>query len=138
MTTPSDDPLTRLSNGASRGSGFSPQEALALRKELLIMRAELERKQIVHAVSEVRERFHGLRWLRLLTPSSALSQSLVGTVLTRINPLAGSVFSVVAGMLGTSRSRQSVQRITKFAAFGLVSLEIVKRLRRRRREKRAK
>ncbi len=62
-----NDPRAALAL-SSRRRGSTDRESRAIRKEILLLRCELERMEIAEASAELRGRFAHFGWLKMLVP----------------------------------------------------------------------
>jgi hypothetical protein len=99
----------------------------ALRKELLIVRADVERAEMIESYAHLRETVTHFSWLRFLLPSFGKSRggpfgAALGNVLKQY-PVLGSLLSlVVAKPLGTSVVA-AARPLIKWAGIGFTAWE---------------
>lgn len=98
----------------------------ALRKELLILRSEVERLELAQAGSELRQAVTHFRWLKLLLPgfsSGSLSKSAKGinanlSALVNQYPMLSSLVSAALAKPVRSLLRASAKPALKWGAAG--------------------
>ena len=80
-----------------RSRHFSPRQLRLLRKEILLLRSDLERAELVQASAELRYKVSHFGWLKWLAPGWAFGrQELSGlSTLMKKYPLLSSVVSLV-------------------------------------------
>jgi len=106
---------------------LSTPELRALRKELLIVRADVERAELVESYAQVREKVTHFSWLRMLVPGFGKARSgPLGSVfsgLVKQYPVLGSLLSLVlakplrTGVVSTARP------LIKWAGIGFTAWE---------------
>ncbi len=90
----SPDPL---SAALLRGHRFTPRQQRHLRKEILLLRAAVERAEIAETSAELRHKFTHLGWLKWLAPAWTVGRAEVGALggLMKEYPLLASLASIV-------------------------------------------
>jgi hypothetical protein len=66
-----DSETDALSAALLRGRSFTARQRRQLRKEILLLRAALERAEVAEAGAEIRRSFQSLHWLKSLLPAWA-------------------------------------------------------------------
>jgi len=98
----------------------------AVRKELLLLRAEVERAEFVQARAELRRKFSNLSWLRLLVPGlgavrSKRSERGVNATLSDWvwhHPLVSSLVSIALGKPLRATVAAAAKPVLKWGAVG--------------------
>lgn len=95
-----------LSEDLLRGRHFSPRQLRLLRKEMLMLRAAVERAEVAEAGAELRHRFSHFGWLKWLAPSWAIGKTELGGLGTLMKkyPIASSLasFAMSSGIRRTA------------------------------------
>jgi Protein of unknown function (DUF3318) len=116
------DPSARSRHPVSMRASGDPK-IRAIRKELLLARADLERLEIAKASAELRHGVTGFRWVRWVLPSFRATRSLrgipaIGSLLEHY-PLLGSLASLaVAGPIRRTVVRHA-KPLLKIGALGV-------------------
>lgn len=114
----------RPSNGARN---LSTPQLRAVRKELLLMRAEVERAEIAQATAELRHNISNFSWLKLLVPGSGLSRirrsskgfnAMLSEVVTQ-HPLLSSIASILLAKPLRGVLKVSAKPVLKWGGLGL-------------------
>ncbi|MBN3817028.1 DUF3318 domain-containing protein [Paraburkholderia sp. Se-20369] len=117
---------------ASSQSRLSAVQNRAIRKELLIMRAEVERLELAQAGAEMRQTFSRFRWLKVLVPglgSGSLGQSArhlnasLGNLINQY-PMVSSLASLILAKPVRSLLRASAGPALKWGSLGFAAWEI--------------
>lgn len=100
----------------------------ALRKELLIVRADVERAEILESYAHLRQTVTHFRWLKALVPSFGKSRNVgpVGStlgVLLKQYPLLGSLVSLVLTKPLRSGVAASAKPLVKWGGLGFAAWE---------------
>jgi len=95
--TPSDTSPDALAAALLRHRGFTPRQQRHLRKEILLLRAAVERAEVAEASAELRYKFTHFSWLKWLSPAWAVGKAEVGAIggLMKDYPLLASLASLV-------------------------------------------
>jgi hypothetical protein len=118
----------------------------AVRKELLLLRAEVERAEFVQARAELHRKFANLSWLKLLVPglgsrrSKGTSRGVNATLSDWIlgHPLVSSLASVVLTKPLRAKMAAGAKPLLKWGALGTAAwtgLRIWSQLSRKQRER---
>ncbi|KVN31067.1 DUF3318 domain-containing protein [Burkholderia stagnalis] len=117
---------------ASSQSRLSAAQNRAVRKELLILRAEVERLELAEAGAEIRHSFSRFRWLKVLVPGfgiGSLGQSAknlnasLGNLVNQY-PMVSSLISLVLAKPVRSLLRASAGPALKWGSLGFAAWEI--------------
>ncbi|MGN6081905.1 DUF3318 domain-containing protein [Trinickia sp.] len=98
----------------------------AVRKELLLLRAEVERAEFVQARAELRQKFSNLGWLKLLVPGlgsvrpKGSGRGVNATIMDWVlnHPLASSVASLALGKPLRATIAAGAKPLLKWGALG--------------------
>jgi hypothetical protein len=107
----------------------------ALRKELLIVRAEVERVELAESYADLRQTITHFSWLKFLVPTIAKSRggafgSTLGPMLGRLMkqyPLVGSLVSLVLAKPLREGVASAAKPLLKWAGIGLTAWEAYRR-----------
>jgi len=99
---------------------FSPRQLRLLRKEILLLRAAIERAEVTQAGAELRHKLTHFGWLKWLAPSWAVGQSELsglGAIMKKYPML-----SSLASLAMSSSIRRTATHLTKpVAKLGIVA-----------------
>ncbi|KVC76147.1 DUF3318 domain-containing protein [Burkholderia ubonensis] len=117
---------------ASSQSRLNAAQNRAIRKELLILRSEVERLELAEAGTEIRQAVTRFRWLKLLAPGltgGSLGQSaknLNASISNLVNqyPMLSSLVSLVLAKPVRSLLRASASPVLKWGSLGFAAWEI--------------
>ncbi|PCE29256.1 DUF3318 domain-containing protein [Burkholderia ubonensis] len=117
---------------ASSQSRLNAAQNRAIRKELLILRSEVERLELAEAGAEIRQAVTRFRWLKLLVPGltgGSLGQSAknlntsIGNLVNQY-PMLSSLASLVLAKPVRSLLRASASPVLKWGSLGFAAWEI--------------
>jgi hypothetical protein len=127
QTTP--DSATRRSR--TRAKDLSAPQLRAVRKELLLMRADVERAELARTVMDMRESVSSFRWLKLLVPGFGFARSgrsgkgmnaILSELVTQ-HPLISSLVSMVLAKPLRGALRATAKPALKWGGLGLALWE---------------
>jgi hypothetical protein len=129
----------------SQQSRLNAAQYRAIRKELLILRSEVERLELAEAGAELRQAVTRFRWLKVLVPG--LSGSSLGKSAKNLNaslsnlvgqyPLLSSLASLVLAKPVRSLLRASAGPALKWGSLGFAAWEIYQFWKQSRKEREA-
>jgi hypothetical protein len=103
------------------------RESLAIRKEILLLRCELERMDLTEATGELRHRFAHFGWLKMLVPRFGGRGGMAGLgSLLKDYPLISSLASLALTHGPRLKSLGRVKPLLKFGAVGFALWQAVK------------
>lgn len=99
---------------------FSPRQLRILRKEMLLLRASVERAEVAQAGCELRRKFSHFGWLKWLAPTWAVGKTELGNLSSIISkyPMLSSVLSLA---MSTSLRHTAVRLVKPAAKLGVVA-----------------
>jgi hypothetical protein len=137
----SQPPLDSFRPKPAPAKNLSTPQLRALRKELLIVRADVERAELIESYAHLRETVTHFSWLRFLIPSFGKTRSgPLGTTLSALlkqYPLMGSLASLVLAKPLRSGIVSSARPLIKWVGVGFTAWEayrIWQQLRQQRRQ----
>jgi hypothetical protein len=118
----------------------------AIRKELLILRSEVERLELAEAGSELRQTFTHFRWLKVLVPGlggGSFGQSAKGinaglSQLVTQYPMLSSIASLVLAKPVRSVLKAGAGPVLKWGALGFAAWEVYRTMKQVRAEREAR
>ncbi|WP_179401969.1 DUF3318 domain-containing protein [Burkholderia guangdongensis] len=118
----------------------------AIRKELLIMRSEIERMELAEAGSEMRQTVTHFRWLKVFVPGlggGGLGKSAKGinatlNQLVTQYPMLSSVASLVLAKPVRSLLKSGTGPALKWGALGFAAWEVYRTVKQNREERKAR
>jgi hypothetical protein len=120
-----NDPRAALALSSRRRSG-TDRESLAIRKEILLLRCELERMEIAEASAELRARFAHFGWLKMLVPRFGARGGIAGFGhLLKDYPLLSSLASLALTQGPKIRSLKRFKPVLKFGAVAFAAWQAV-------------
>ena len=121
MNRPNDPRDPRVAIEAHRRrNGATDRKSLAIRKEILLLRCELERLELREATTELRGRFAHFGWLRMLMPRMGGARGGVAGLghLLKDYPFASSLISLALTHGPKLRGLSRVRPWLKISAAG--------------------
>jgi hypothetical protein len=119
-----NDPRAALALSRRRGTD---RESRAIRKEILLLRCELERMEISDASAELRGRFAHFGWLKMLVPRFGGRGGMAGfTHLIKDYPLVSSLASLVLANGPRIKSLGRLKPVLKYGAVAFAAWQAVK------------
>jgi hypothetical protein len=124
-------PDSALRRNRIRSKDLSAPQLRAVRKELLLMRADVERAELAHAAADLRGSVSSFRWLKLLVPGFGLKRTggsgagfnaRLSELVTQ-HPLVSSVASMLLAKPLRSALRASAKPVLKWGGLGLAVWE---------------
>jgi hypothetical protein len=121
-----NDPRTALALSNRRRAG-TDRESLAIRKEILLLRCDLERMEITEASAELRSRFAHFGWLKMLVPRFGPRGGVAGfSHLLKDYPLVSSLASLALANGPRIKSLKRLKPVLKFGAVAFAAWQAVK------------
>ncbi|CAB3786510.1 DUF3318 domain-containing protein [Pararobbsia alpina] len=112
---------------SSRRRGGTDRESRAIRKEILLLRSELERREIAEASAELRSRFAHFGWLKMLVPRFGARGGLAGfSHMLKDYPLVSSLASLALTHGPKMKSLKRLKPMLKFGAVAFAAWQAVK------------
>jgi len=126
MSRPRPDTAFRPTR--SRSHDLSTPQLRALRKELLIVRASVERAEIAASIVELRKSVARFSWLRILVPGAGRTRGSglgagLGNLLTQY-PLLSSLISLVVAKPLRGRVFSAARPIIKWGGLAFTAWEL--------------
>ena len=110
-----------------RRNGGADRASLAIRKEILLLRCELERLELREATVELRGRFAHFGWLRMLMPRMGGRGGVGGLgILLKDYPFMSSVISLAITHGPKLGALKRLRPLLKLVAVGFGGYELVK------------
>jgi hypothetical protein len=120
-----NDPRAALALSSRRRSG-TDRESRAIRKEILLLRCELERMEIAEASAELRGRFAHFGWLKMLVPRFSGRGGMAGFGhLLKDYPLVSSLASLALTHGPKLKSLTRLKPVLKFGAVAFAAWQAV-------------
>jgi Protein of unknown function (DUF3318) len=120
-----NDPRAALALSSRRRSG-TDRESLAIRKEILLLRCELERMEIAEASAELRARFAHFGWLKMLVPRFGARSGIAGFGhLLKDYPLLSSLASLALTHGPKLGALKRLKPVLKFGAVAFAAWQAV-------------
>src|SRR5580698_2275794 len=120
------DPRAALAVHSTRRRGVD-RESLAIRKEILLLRCELERMDLTEATAELRDRFAHFGWLKMLVPRFGARGGVAGLgSLLKDYPLVSSLASLALTHGPRLKSLRRVKPLLKFGAVVFAGWQAIK------------
>jgi Protein of unknown function (DUF3318) len=120
-----NDPRAALAL-SSRRRGGTDRESRAIRKEILLLRCELERMEIAEASAELRGRFAHFGWLKMLVPRFGGRGGMAGFGhLLKDYPLVSSLASLALTHGPKLKSLTRLKPVLKFGAVAFAAWQAV-------------
>jgi len=121
-----NDPRVAIEAHRRRNNG-ADRESLAIRKEILLLRCELERMELREATTELRGRLSHFGWLKMLLPRVAGRGRLGGFgALLKDYPFVSSLASLALTHGPKLKALRRFQPWLKLAAVGFAGWQAVK------------
>lgn len=110
-----------------RRNGGVDHKSLAIRKEILLLRCELERMDLREATHDLRERFAHFGWLRMLMPRMGARGGVAGLAhLLKDYPFVSSLASLALTHGPKLKVLRRARPFIKLAAVGIGAWQLVK------------
>ncbi|WP_147432278.1 DUF3318 domain-containing protein [Pararobbsia silviterrae] len=110
-----------------RRNGGTDRKSLAIRKEILLLRCELERLEVREATAELRGRFAHFGWLRMLMPRMSGRGGLAGLGhMLKDYPFLSSVVSLALTHGPKLKGLGRLRPLLKFGAVGFGAWQVVR------------
>lgn len=121
-----NDPRVAIEAHRRRNVGID-RKSLAIRKEILLLRCELERLELREATTDLRSRFAHFGWLRMVMPRFGARGGVAGLGhLLKDYPFVSSLASLALTHGPKLRALRRVRPLLKLAIAGLGAWQAVK------------